>query len=178
MRGHWVRRRRGQIVLRFEPAEAETLVEVVAGLRGVLESGAGDDPVSRRLFPRAYLDPTEEESETEWQALVQPDLLRTRLDALAAVTDSLVTRLTTAAAPTTRRGQAEKVEIVLDEVSQAQWLGVLNDARLALGTALDITEETEFDHFDAGDPLAEQFLLYNALTALEGELVDALLGER
>jgi hypothetical protein len=189
VRGQWVRRdRAGRIMLRFEPVEAETLLGVVGDLRGVLES-TGDDPVTRRLFPRAYLDPTEEESETEWQALVRPDLLRTRLDALAAVTGSLMTLLTAAPA-TTRRGQPEKLgkpeklaklaklEIVLDDVSQAQWLAVLNDARLALGTTLDITEETELHHFDAGDPRQGQFLLYSALTALQGELIDALLGER
>jgi hypothetical protein len=157
--------------MRFEPVEAETLVGVVADLRVMLESGAGDDPISRRLFPRAYLDPTEEEAETQWRALVQPDLLRTRLDALAGVTGSL---MTAAAAMGTHPGH---LEIVLDEVSQAQWLGVLNDARLALGTTLDVAEDTELHHFDADDPLQERFLLYSALTALEGELVDALLGE-
>ena len=168
-RGHWVRRdRAGQVVLRFEPIEAQTLVEVVDGVRTVLEEGAGDDAVSRRLFPRAYLDPTEEDAENEWQALVQPDLLRTRLDALAAVTGSLQ------GAPSTRRGD---LEIVLDEALKGQWLGVINDARLTIGTALDITEETEFEDFAADDPLRGQFLLYSALTALEGELVDALLGD-
>jgi hypothetical protein len=156
-------------VLRFEPLEAETLVAVVADLRAVLEAGAGNDPVSRRLFPRAYLDPTEEDAEEQWQALAQPDLLRTRLDALTTVTDSL-----TGAAPT-RRGS---LEIVLDEASEARWLGVLNDARLALGTALDITEETELDHFDADDPGRASFSLYSALTALQGELVEALLSDR
>ena len=54
---------------------------------------------------------------------------------------------------------------------------MLNDARLALGTALDITEETEFDDFAPDDPRRGQFLLYSALTALQGELIDALLGE-
>ena len=44
------------------------------------------------------------------------------------------------------------LEIVLDEAAEAQWLGVFNDARLALGTALDITEDTELDDFDADDP--------------------------
>jgi hypothetical protein len=166
-RGHWVRRDRGgRIVLRFEPLEAETLTGVVADLQGVLQAGPGDDPVSRRLFPRAYLDPTEEESEEQWQALVQPDLLRARLDALATVTDSLK------AAQPNRRGT---LEVVLDEQSEAQWLGVLNDARLALGTALAITEETELDHFSADDSRRGPFLLYGALTALQGELVDALL---
>ena len=154
-RGHWVRRERGgSVVLRFEPVEIETLVAIVADLRVVLEAGAGDDPVSRRLFPRAYLDPTEEEA--------------VRLDALATVTEGLK-----AAAP----GRRGTVEIVLDEDSEPQWLGVLNDARLALGTALDITEETEIRDFAADDPRRDQFLLYSALTSLQGELIDALLGE-
>jgi Domain of unknown function (DUF2017) len=167
-RGQWVRRERsGSIVLRFEPLEAETLVAIVVDVRAVLEGGAGNDPVSRRLFPRAYLDPTEEEAEIEWQALVQPDLLRTRLDALAGVVTSLET------APTNRRGE---LEVVLDEVTEGQWLGVLNDARLAIGTALDITEESEVDDFAGDDSRYGQFLLYNALTSLQGELIEALLG--
>jgi Domain of unknown function (DUF2017) len=153
--------------LRFEPLEAETLAGVVAELRALLQSGA-DDPVSRRLFPRAYLDPTEEESEEQWQALVQPDLLRSRLDALDAVTAGL------AGAVPNRRGN---LEIVLDETSEAQWLGVLNDSRLALGTAIGVTEETELDQFAGDDALRGQFLLYSALTALQGELVDALLAD-
>jgi Domain of unknown function (DUF2017) len=170
VRGHWVRRdRSGAIVLRFEPLEAETLLGVVDDLRVVLEAGAADDPVARRLFPRAYLDPTEEEAEVEWQALVQPDLLRIRLDALAVVTDSLKS------AASTRRGS---LDIVLDDESQAAWLGVLNDSRLALGTALDISEETELDDFAADDARRDPFLLYSALTALQGELIEALLGEQ
>jgi len=169
-RGHWVRRERsgGNVVVRLEPLEAETLVAVAADLRTVLEAGAADDPVAQRLFPRAYLDPTEEAAEDQWQSLVQPDLLRTRLDALAAVTGAL------RSATPNRKGL---LEIVLDEAAEAQWLGVLNDARLALGTALDLTEETEFDDFTADDPRRGPFLLYSALTALEGELIEALLGD-
>jgi Domain of unknown function (DUF2017) len=169
VRTHWVRRERdGRVVLRFEPAERETLVAVVADLRTVLEQGAADDPVARRLFPRAYLDPTEEAAEDEWQSLVQPDLLRTRLDALGAVTDSL-----TAARPN-RRGV---LEVELDDERRQQWLTVLNDSRLALGTALDITEETELDDYPEDDPRRSPFLLYSALTALQGELIDALLDD-
>ena len=44
------------------------------------------DPARSRLFPRAYLDPTEESEEAEWQALVHPELLRERLDALELIT--------------------------------------------------------------------------------------------
>jgi hypothetical protein len=167
-RTHWVRRERGgNIVVRLEPLEADTLVAVATDLRTVLEAGAADDPVARRLFPRAYLDPTEETAEEQWQALVQPDLLRTRLDALDTVTDAL------RSAEPNRKGL---LEIVLDEPAETQWLGVLNDARLALGTALDLTDETEFDDFTADDPRRGPFLLYSALTALQGELIEALLG--
>jgi hypothetical protein len=168
VRAHWVRRdRSGRIVVRLEPIEGATLVSVADDLRTVLEQGAADDPVSRRLFPRAYLDPTEEAAEEQWEALVQPDLLRTRLDALAAVIDSL------RAAQPNKKGL---LEIELDEERQAQWLGVLNDARLALGTALDIGEDTELDHVVDDDPKRGPFLLYGALTALQGELIEALLG--
>lgn len=169
MRAHWVRRdRTGRLVLRFEPIEVETLIDVVAELRSVIEAGVRDDPVSRRLYPRAYLDPTEEASEEQWQALVQPDLMRERLDALATVTATL-----TDAVP----GRRGSLEIVLNEASQGQWLGVLNDARLAHGTALDLTEETELEDFEADDPRRGRFLLYVALTALQGELVEALLSD-
>jgi hypothetical protein len=168
MRNHWVHRERGgRIVVRLEPIEAETLIAVAADLRATLEEQHADDPVARRLFPRAYLDPTEEDAETQWEALVHPDLLRSRLDALAALTDSL------RAAEPDRKG---RLEVELDEERQGQWLGVLNDARLALGTALDVTEDTDLGRFAVDDPQRGAFLLYSALTALQGELVDVLLG--
>ena len=167
MRGHWVRRdRAGRLGLRFEPLEVETLMAVVAELREVLVAPTGDDPISRRLFPRAYLDPTEEASEEQWQALVAPDLLRSRLDAL----DSVTTMLSDAVP--TRRGS---LEVELDEGSAATWAAVLNDARLAHGTALEVTEETDLDDFGADDERRGRFLLYIALTSLQGELIDALL---
>jgi hypothetical protein len=57
-------------------------------LREVFE-GDEDDPARSRLFPRAYLDPTAETEEAEWQALVGPSLLRERLDALQLITGTL-----------------------------------------------------------------------------------------
>ena len=57
-------------------------------LREVFEEDA-DDPARARLFPRAYLDPTAETEEAEWQALVGPSLLRERLDALELITVTL-----------------------------------------------------------------------------------------
>ena len=125
-----------------------------------------DDPVYGRLFPSAYLDPSEVEAEREWQALVQPELLRARLasiEAMGATLDRAEER---------PRGQ----EIVLVDDEPEAWLAVLNDARLALGTRLGITEDTDYDDLDPEDPEAPAYEVYAWLTWLEGDLVETLVG--
>ena len=57
------------------------------------------------------------------------------------------------------------------------WLSVLNDARLALGSRLGVTDDTEVAPLDPSDPNAPTLAAYAWLTYLEGELVDTLLGE-
>ena len=137
-------------------------------LRELYEDDRGTDDARARLFPRAYLDPTEEQSEDEWQELVHPELLRERLDALALVVDALGT------ATASRRGDVV-VELGPDDVPAL--LGVLNDARLTLGTRLDVQDETELSDLDPADPRAPVFAAYAWLTYLEGELVETLLGD-
>ncbi len=124
-----------------------------------------DDTVRRRLFPLAYLDPTEEEAEQEWQRMVHPELVRTKLEALSLLAASLERASET-------RGRAE---IVLSPDETEAWLGSLNDARLALGVALGVTDETDLEAMTADDPAAPAFAMYGWLTGLQGALVDALL---
>jgi hypothetical protein len=159
---------------RFRPGPDETLVVSLAEeelglmrslpdqLRQVFE-GADDDPARARLFPRAYLDPTAESEEAEWQALVHPSLLRERLDALELIIVTL--------------GRGEPVgdwwQIALTPDEVQAWLGVLNDTRLVLGTRLGVTEEERA--LDPADPEAGGYALYQWLTWLQGDLVDALL---
>ena len=69
------------------------------------------------------------QAESQWQALVHDDLVESRLTAMTEVVRSL-----DAAAPV--RGLRGAREIVLGDEQAAQWIGVLNDARLAVGTAL------------------------------------------
>ena len=137
-------------------------------LRTVYESEDSENEAKRRLFPVAYLDPTEEEAEGEWQELVHPELRRTRLDALTRLTAALD------AAEPGRRG-AFLVELASDDV--AALLGVLNDARLALGTVLEVSEDTDLADLDAGDAATQGHMIYVWLTHLEGELVDTLLDD-
>lgn len=149
----------------LETAEVELLRSVPAELQTVLGGSSTDDPVYNRLFPSAYLDPTEENAEQEWQELVHPELLRERLAALELVATSLDRAVT-------KRGRAE-LELAPDEVQA--WMGVLNDVRLALGTRLGVTE-AEAEEIDPSTPDAAAHALYGWLTWLQNDLVETLLG--
>jgi hypothetical protein len=160
--------RRGEtIVLSLSEAESELLTRwVPEQLRSVYEAEDPEEPARQRLFPVAYLDPTEEDAETEWQALVHPELLRARLDALVRVVDVV------GGAERDRRG-SQDVELAPDDITA--FLGVLNDARLALGTVLGVSEDSELGTGDPDDPSQQAEMIYLWLTHLEGELIDTLL---
>jgi hypothetical protein len=67
------------------------------------------------------------------------------------------------------------ITAMLSEDDAAAWLGVLNDARLALGTRLEVTDELDYAKLDSRDPNAPAFAAYAWLTYLQGELVETLL---
>ena len=71
-------------------------------------------------------------------------------------------------------GAAEAREMVLDDERTAHWIGVLNDARLAVGTALEITPEWDFDLVDPEVPNYELHTLYAWMTQLLGGLLASL----
>jgi hypothetical protein len=159
---------------RFRPGPGDALVVSLAEeeltllrtlpeqLRAVFE-GADDDPARSRLFPRAYLDPTAESEEAEWQELVHPELLRERLEALELISSTLDRA--------SLEGEWWQIALTPDEVQA--WLGVLNDTRLVLGTRLGVSEEERA--LDPSDPEAGAYAMYQWLTWLQGDLVEALL---
>ncbi len=163
------RRKDGSLRVTLHPAELDLLRSIPDELRVLYDEGADPaDPVRTRLFPRAYLDPTAEDAEREWRELVHPELVRERLAALQVLTDSL------AGAVDDRRDMV-KADLSDDDV--AAWLNVLNDARLALGTRLGVTEGTEYDELDPDDPATPGLAAYAWLTYLQGELIEAVLLE-
>jgi len=160
--------RRGEgVVATLDANEVELLRRIPGELQEQFAGPASkDDPVYKRLFPAAYLDPTEESAEQEWQELVHPELLRQRTAALELVNTTLDRAVT-------KRGRVE-VELGPEEVEA--WLGVVNDARLALGTRLGVTEEPEAQEIDPSDPDAAAHAMYGWLTWLENDLVEVMLG--
>jgi hypothetical protein len=142
----------------------EELTTLLNGDEKDSDSDSAADPVLERLFPRAYLDPTEEEAEADWQRLVHGDLLDGRRRSLAMVEGTL-------AGATVRRG---RFELTLSEEQALAWLSVLNDARLALGTRLGVTEDLDLSGLDPDDPDTAPFAVYWWLGGLEEALLDVL----
>jgi Domain of unknown function (DUF2017) len=160
--------RRGDgVAVSLDANELELLRAVPAELQAVLAAPSEtDDPVYNRLFPAAYLDPTEESAEQEWQELVHPELLRDRLAALELVTATLDRAVT----------KRNRAEVALGPEEVDAWMSVLNDARLALGTRLGVTEDADAREVDPKSPDAGAHALYGWLTWLQNDLVEALLG--
>jgi hypothetical protein len=162
----WRRFRRGPddtLLVSLAAAELELMRALPDQLREVFDTDQEDDPARARLFPRAYLDPTAESEEAEWQALVHPSLLRERLDALELIVATL--------------GRAEPAgdgwQIALTPEEVQAWLGVLNDTRLVLGTRIGVTEDEA--ELDPADPDAGAYALYQWLTWVQADLVEELL---
>jgi Domain of unknown function (DUF2017) len=154
------RSRKGGFDLRIPADERELLRSIGPQLREVLVTQAataqpGDDPAVDRLFPVAY--PTDEDRETEYRLLVHDELLSSHLGALAVLEET---------------ADAER----LDEEQLLAWMRALNDVRLVLGVRLEVTEDGDERPRRRGDPRATAFAVYDYLTYLQGEIIDALSG--
>ena len=115
---------------------------------------------------------------------------RRRADALPAV-PARVRRRRPTRTPTTRgssaRGLLDGKLRALEQLEQTahaetlteddlrSWLGALESLRLALGTQLDVTEES-YGPLDPSDPDAPRLALYHWLSWLQEEVVQALSG--
>lgn len=149
MRARVRRTRDGAFELRIPEEERGLLGSLLPQLRELLT--AGNDGSLRRLFPPAYANDAERDA--EYQSMVHDELLERRLAALDRVEETLsATRL--------------------DEQQLLSWMGAINDIRLVLGTRLDVGED--MGPIDADDPEAPAFAVYDYLTWLLGQIIDAL----
>ena len=146
------RARSGEIRLRLAPEERRLLQAVLAGVRTRLDQDPDDDAL-RRLFPPAYGD--DADAEQEYRELVHGTLVEGKREALRLVERTL-----------------DRDHLTDDEASA--WLGALNDARLVLGTLLDVTEETYAFELDMDVPRGRELAVFAYLTWLQEQLVDAL----
>jgi len=111
------------------------------------------DPVLERLFPVAY--PDDEDRQTEYRLLARGELLESHLATLETLEETV---------------DAER----LDEAAVYSWMRALNEVRLVLGSRLEITDDSYERPSRASDPRSGAFAIYDYLTWLQGEIIDAL----
>jgi hypothetical protein len=123
------RRKGGDVVARLDPAEAGIIGLLLDQLEQLLQAAEDDvagDPVLTRLLPDGHRgDP---ELAADYRELTETSLRSGKADDLATVRATL---------PPTGG------EVRLDPDQAAAWLRSTNDLRLALGTRLDVQEDTE-----------------------------------
>jgi hypothetical protein len=162
----FARARDGSLQVTLYEQEAELLVMTARDMATLVEDPP-DGAVRDRLYPRAYLDPTEEKAQQDFDAVVHDELVGARKRAFEHIASRLES------AEPNRRGV---VALTLGAGEEAEWLTGVNDARLVIGTALGVTEDGDTD-FEPDDPRFEYGMLYGWLTALHFELVSLLLDE-
>ena len=154
------RRKGEEYVARLDSAEAGIvglLLDQLEQLLAVDADDAGGDPVVERLFPAGHR--SDPDVAAEYRDLTEASLRQDKSDDLATVRATL---------------PLGGGEVRLDEDQARAWLRTSNDLRLALGTRLEITEDSPAP----GDPEVEddhQLAVYHWLTAVQGSLVDALV---
>ena len=143
------RTRDGDYRVTLSGRERELLRALPGQLRELLSE---DDASLVRLFPPAYAN--DEQADAEFRHLVRDGLVDGKLAALGVLE---------------RTAAAER----LDESELGAWLGALESLRLALGTRLDVTEET-YAELDPRDPRSPELALYAWLSWLQEEVIQAL----
>jgi hypothetical protein len=157
------RRKGEEFVARLDPAEAGIVGLLLDQLEQLLagdEDDVAGDEVMARLLPEGHRgDPR---LAADYRELTRASLVAGKSDDLATVRATLPT---------------EGGTLRLDADQAAAWLRTTNDLRLALGTRLGVSAESE----PPGELVSEadqQLAVYYWLTAVQGSLVDAIAAGR
>jgi hypothetical protein len=140
-----------------EPLDPDA--DPLAALVGIEDTAiVPDDPALARLFPDAFID--DAEAAADFRRFTERDLRELKTSHATVVAADL----------------AAGGEVIPDDHAPA-WLGFLNDTRLALGSRLEITEDShdELADLPESDPRAALFGVYDWLTFLQDSLVHQLL---
>lgn len=145
------RTRDGSYKLSLSPEERSLLGDLVPQMRALLADTA--DPAVERLLPVAY--PEDPDRQTEYRLLVQDELMASHLGALGILEQT---------------ARADR----LDEEQLSAWMRAINQVRLVMGERLEVTEEGTERPTSADDHRLRDFAVYDYLSALQGDIVDAL----
>lgn len=147
--------------MELEGFEADILRGLVEEMRVVLQTQDRKDPVTARLFPPAY--DAAEDAEA-FRELIGDELKNSKLAALKTLGD--------------RIGPRGPVHTSLPRDEVDDWLRVLTDMRLAIGTRIDVTEEKMDEDLDPEDPDGPALSILHWLAWIQESMLHALSGGR
>jgi len=161
------RRQGQQCVAAFAHDEVKVLRKVASEIVALMMDGFDhSDPVVGRLFPDVYPDLPDDSA--EFRLYTESDLKSGKIDQAGAILAKL---------PEDGPG-----EVRLDNEEAEAWLRAINDARLAMGTRLEITSDTdisdELDDAVLHDPASSrvfQLSVYAYLGYLQESLLNAMI---
>ena len=144
-----------QVMDLVQPAEASPDQDPLEAQLGWVDGDVGisDDPAVARLLPDAYDDP---DDAREFRRFTENDLRQSKMQHAMTVVEEI-------------ERSGEKVAVT----STDSWLGLLNDARIAIGTRIQISEDNheELAELPDDDPRSGLFHVYDWLTFLQESLV-------
>ena len=147
-----------QVIDLVKPEEPAGDVDPLAAQIGWVDGDVGisNDPAVARLLPDAYADAQEA---SEFRRFTEHDLRQTKVSHATTVLEEI-------------ERSGDKITVG----SADSWLGTLNDARIAIGTRIQIAEDNheELASLPEGDPRAGLFHVYDWLTFLQESLVRCL----
>ena len=158
------RRKGDHLVAKVIDAEAGIVGLLLDQLEQLLSADpadSGGDPVLDRLLPPGHAD--DAAIAADYRDMTEAGLRTGKSEDLAIVRATL---------------PPDGGEVRLDDEQARAWLRTTNDLRLALGTRLGVTAETEPPDDPADDEEGSQLAVYYWLTAVQGSLVDALAAGR
>jgi hypothetical protein len=160
------RRKGDHCKAKFSAEETQVLRQVATEVVALLTDGFDrEDPVVERLFPDVY--PEDVAATADFREFTDGELKTAKIDQAGAMLAVLPA--------------SGSAEVSLDDESAEAWLRALNDVRLALGTRLELDDDTdlelELDRAVLADPMstrAGQLSLYAYLGYLQESLLTAL----
>jgi len=114
-----------------------------------------------RLLPDAYRD--DDGAAADFRRYTDADLRATKRSNATVVLETL---------PGGGTPSGGRLELDRDQCDA--WLGALNDMRLALGTSLGVTEETDADDYDDEHPARQALEVYGWLGWLQESLLSCV----
>lgn len=152
-----------QVVDLVAPPDLREDEDPLVALVGIdAQARRSDDPAVARLLPDAFTD--DQEAADEFRRFTERDLREAKARHARAVMASLAV------------DASSGIALPVAQEEAGAWLGLLNDARLTIGTRLGITEDSreEFDLMDESDARFAMAQVYDWLTYLQDSLLTQL----